>query len=156
MEPRTKHLLLLLDQAYGARAWHGTTLKGAVRGVTLDQALWRPGRGRHNIWELVLHMAYWKYAVTRRLVGGPPGGFPRSGSNWIAVDDPSPGRWKADLRLLHDTHRALLAAVRGLPPSRLNAREGSRWTNWDQIAGAAAHDLYHTGQVQLIKKLSQA
>ncbi|MEO8294829.1 MAG: DinB family protein [Gemmatimonadota bacterium] len=153
MALKTRELLTLLDQAYGARAWHGTTLKGAVRGVSVEQALWRPAPGRHNIWELVIHMAYWKYAVTRRLTGGPRGGFAHKGSNWFTVDDPSPRSWKADLRLLHESHRVLVSAVGSLSPGRLSKREGSRWTNAEQIAGAAAHDLYHTGQVQLIRKL---
>ena len=153
MDARTKDLLHLLDQAYGARAWHGTTLKGAVRGIPIEQALWRPGPRRHNIWELVLHMTYWKYAVTRRIVGGRRGGFPRNGSDWISVEDPSLKSWKADLKLLDETHHALVAAAKGLTPARLNAKEGSQWTNAEQLIGVAAHDLYHTGQVQLIKRL---
>jgi hypothetical protein len=153
MDSRIRELLRQLEQAYDARAWHGTTLKGAMRGIAVEQALWRPGPGRHNIWELVLHMAYWKYAVTRRIEGSSPGSFPRRGSNWIPVIDPTPRQWKEDLQLLQKSHLALVKAVKALRPSRLNAREGSRWTNAEQIAGAAAHDLYHTGQVQLIRKL---
>ncbi|MEO8199063.1 MAG: DinB family protein [Gemmatimonadota bacterium] len=156
MDQRINELISLLNQSYDARAWHGTTLKGAVRGVSVRVALWRPAPGRHNIWELVLHMAYWKYAVTRRLSGAARGGFPRAGSNWIAIEDPSARCWKADVKLLDEKHRALLAAVKPLSIQRLNSRDGSRWTNREQIVGAAAHDLYHTGQVQLIKRLSQA
>ena len=71
MPSRNAPLLELLDQAYGSkRAWHGTALRGALRGVTPGRALRRPGPGRHNIWELVLHIAYWKYAVTQLLTGG--------------------------------------------------------------------------------------
>lgn len=153
MHPRTENLLFLLQQGWGPGAWHGTALKGAVRGVTAKQALWRPAPGRHNIWELVLHMAYWKYAVARRISGVERGSFPRDGSNWIAVTDTSERAWKADVALLHEQHARLIAAVRKLSPSRLDATEGSKWTNAEQIAGAAAHDLYHTGQLQLIKKL---
>jgi hypothetical protein len=154
MHPETKSLLLLLQQGWGPRSWHGTALKGAVRGITVKEALWRPGHGRHNIWELVLHMAYWKYAVSRRISGVERGSFPREGSDWIPVTDPSDQAWKADIRLLYDQHAALLGAVKRLPASRLNHRNGSKWTPAEQIAGAAAHDLYHTGQLQLIKKLA--
>lgn len=156
MHPETKSLLFMLQQGWGPRSWHGTALKGAVRGVTAKEALWRPGKGRHNIWELVLHMAYWKYAVSRRISGVERGSFPREGSDWIPVRDPSERAWKADVRLLHDQHDLLLKAVRSLPPAQLHHRNGSRWTHAEQIAGAAAHDLYHTGQLQLIKKLAAA
>jgi hypothetical protein len=156
MHPRTESLLFLLHQGWGPKAWHGTALKGAVRGITTKQALWRPGPGRHNIWELVLHMAYWKYAVARRLGDNARGSFPREGSNWIKVADPSERAWKADVALLHEQHDRLIQAVKRLPASRLNRKEGSKWTNAEQIAGAAAHDLYHTGQLQLIKKLARS
>jgi hypothetical protein len=156
MHPRTESLLLLLQQGWGPKAWHGTALKGAVRGVTAREALWRPAPGRHNIWELVLHMAYWKYAVSRRLVGTERGSFPREGSDWISVADPSERAWRADVALLHEQHAALLRTVKQLPPFRLDSKEGSKWTHAEQIAGIAAHDLYHTGQLQLIKKLARS
>jgi hypothetical protein len=122
--------------------------------VSAKLALWRPAPGRHNIRELVLHMAYWKYTVTRRIGGMPKGSFPRDGSDWIAVTDPSERSWKSDIVLLHQQHAALVEAVTRLPAARLDDRNGSQWTHAEQIAGAAAHDLYHTGQLQLIKKLA--
>ena len=154
MHPRTESLLFLLQQGWGPRAWHGTALKGAVRGITATQALWRPAPERHNIWELVLHMAYWKYAVARRISGAARGSFPREGSNWVPVTDSSERAWRADLALLQQQHVLLVAAVKKLPASRLDSKDGSKWTHAEQIAGAAAHDLYHTGQLQLIKKLA--
>ncbi len=69
-QPREiRQLLSILDQAYDHRSWHGTNLRGSLRGVSLRKAAWRPGRGRHNIWELVVHAAYWKYAAGRRIAG---------------------------------------------------------------------------------------
>ncbi|HEX6209678.1 MAG TPA: hypothetical protein VF136_02805, partial [Methylomirabilota bacterium] len=62
-------LLSQIDQAYDHRSWHGTNLRGSVRGVVAEVAAWRPGPGRHNIHEIVVHAAYWKYAVRRRLTG---------------------------------------------------------------------------------------
>ena len=64
---RSSLLLELFDRAFERQAWHGPTLRGAVRSRALREALWRPGRGRHNIWEIVLHTAYWKFIVRRRL-----------------------------------------------------------------------------------------
>jgi hypothetical protein len=66
-------LLALMDQAYDRPSWHGTNLRGSVRRVTPAQAAWRPGSGRHNIWELVVHAAYWKYAAAGRVKGVAPG-----------------------------------------------------------------------------------
>jgi hypothetical protein len=154
-DPRIELLLEVLDQAFDQKGWHGTTLRGALRGMTPEEALWRPASGRHNIWELTVHAAYWKYAVRRRLTGDAAGSFPRKPSNWPAVPDvPDAAEWKQDIRLLESEHRMLREAVRTLPPAELEARSPKgMWTNAQEIHGIAAHDLYHTGQIQLIKKL---
>jgi hypothetical protein len=79
--------LSIIDQAYNRRSWHGTNLRGSIRGVSARQAAWRPAPGGHNIWELVVHAAYWKYAVWRQLTGGRRGSFPLDGSNWFPRPD---------------------------------------------------------------------
>jgi hypothetical protein len=152
---RIELLLEILDQAFDRKGWHGTTLRGALRGLTPVEALWRPGAGRHNIWELTVHAAYWKYAVRRRLAGDAMGSFPRKPSNWPTVPDtPDAAAWKQDVRLLEGEHQLLWQTVAGLKPSRLDERSPQGvWTNAEEIHGIAAHDLYHTGQIQLIKKL---
>src|SRR5688500_2523546 len=65
--PDVAQILFLLDTAYDHASWHGPNLRGAIRGVTPPRAAWRPAPGRHNIWELVVHAAYWKYVAWRRL-----------------------------------------------------------------------------------------
>jgi hypothetical protein len=149
-------LLAILDQAYDRRSWHGTNLRGAIRGVPIDLASWRPAPDRHNIWELVVHAAYWKYAVWRRLTGEARGSFPLTGSNWFArPTDRTATAWKADVALLHETHRSLRGAVERFPDRRWHQRlPKSRETAFTLVSGAAAHDLYHAGQIQLLKRLS--
>jgi hypothetical protein len=151
----TRLLLAVYDQAFDARAWHGTPLAGALRGVSVEEALWRPRRGRHNIWDIVLHTAYWKYIVRRRLTRDASAAFPRKGSNWFPLPSPPDARaWKRDLALLRDQHRLLRYAIARFPAARLSGRAWrSRWTNVATIYGIASHDLYHAGQIQLLKRL---
>jgi DinB superfamily len=148
-------LLEILDQAFDHKSWHGTTLRGALRGLTPDQALWRPGPKRHNIWELTLHAAYWKYAVRRRLAGEAVASFERAPSNWPDIPDPADAKtWKRDVAFLESEHRKLRDIVAGLTPAALAQRSPRGvWTYAEEIHGIAAHDLYHTGQIQLIKRL---
>src|SRR5215207_2982869 len=122
-DPRIKLLLEIIDQAFDRKGWHGTTLRGSMRGLSAGEALWRPAPGRHNIWELTVHAAYWKYAVRRRLAGGAASSFPRKPSNWPAVPaTPDVAAWKRDIRLLEAEHQLLRETVRTLPPAKLEAR----------------------------------
>jgi uncharacterized damage-inducible protein DinB len=147
-------LLEIIDRAYNRRSWHGTNLRGSIRGLTAAQTAWRPAPGRHNIWEIVVHAAYWKYAVWRRLTGERRGSFPLDGSNWFSRTGGSEAAWKADVALLERTHRQLRSAVEALPGGQLRRpARGGATTNVELIAGIAAHDLYHAGQIQLLKRL---
>ena len=89
-------LLAALDEGFDARAWHGPTLRGSLRGVTPPQALWRPAPGRHNIWEIAVHAAYWKYVVRRVITGAKRGSFPLKGSNWFLRDRADAALWRED------------------------------------------------------------
>jgi len=151
-------LLALMDEAFDRKAWHGTTLRGSLRGVTAVQAARRPGPGRHNIWEVAVHAAYWKYAVRRRLTGEKRGRFPLEGSNWFVR--PAPGgadeaAWRRDMALLGDEHARLREVVAALDPARLhrNTRGSAHRVDFT-LRGIAAHDLYHAGQIQLLKRLT--
>lgn len=159
MDPRIKVMLEEMKQAYFAKAWHGTTLKGSLRGLNAKQALWRPAKGRHNIWEIVMHCAYWKYAVRRRITGEKTGSFPYKGSNWFKLPEkPDDKAWKSAVALLHDMHLLLYDVVANLPPTKLDLipSRATKVPNYITILGIASHDLYHAGQIQLIKRLMKS
>jgi hypothetical protein len=148
-------LLRLIDQAYDRKAWHGPNLRGSIRGIDADTAAWRPGPERHNIWEIIVHAAYWKYTVRRRLLGEKRGSFPLKGSNWFSRPvEATAQAWRADVALLEQTHRTLRAAIAGLAAEELWSKApGSRSSNLVLIEGIAFHDVYHAGQIQSLKRL---
>jgi hypothetical protein len=143
-------VLALLDEAYEKRTWHGPNLKQSIKGVTAKQAAWRPAPGRHNIWEETLHAAYWKYALRRRIEGGKRGAFALKGSNFFARPEKgkcSEAAWRADKELLGREHRALRAAVAKVlrMPRAAKLRPS--------LYGVAFHDIYHAGQIRLLRRL---
>jgi hypothetical protein len=145
-------VLAMLDEAYEKKTWHGPNLNQSLKGVTARQAAWRPGRGRHNIWEVALHAAYWKYALRRKIEGGKRGSFVLKGSNFFAR--PEQGKlneaaWAADRRLLDREHRALRATVAQL----LGTQRAAKLL--PQLYGIAFHDIYHAGQIRLLRRLQQ-
>src|SRR5829696_7275213 len=118
---RVDLLLRNLDQGYDHKSWHGTVLRGSLRGLSAEQAAWRPGPARHNIWEIAVHAAYWKYAAWRRLTGATRGSFPLKGSNWFKRPvELSDAAWRSDLALLDEMHRVLRESASRLPPAALN------------------------------------
>jgi hypothetical protein len=149
-------LLQLIDEAYDHKAWHGPNLRGSLRGIDSDLAAFRPQPQRHNIWEIAVHAAYWKYVVRRRLTGEKRGSFPLKGSNWFSrTGDDGAGAWKADLKLLGEVHASLRDTVAALPLGRLHEiPDGSKLDHATLIRGIACHDVYHAGQVQSLKRLA--
>ncbi|HXC48871.1 MAG TPA: DinB family protein [Candidatus Sulfotelmatobacter sp.] len=143
-------VLALLDEGYSRKTWHGPNLRQSLKGVSARQAAWRPAPGRHNIWEFALHSAYWKYAVRRRIDGGKRGSFILKGSNFFPR--PEKGKatevaWRADLALLEREHKELEAAIRRVLKTSLAKKL------LPALYGVAFHDVYHAGQIRLLRRL---
>lgn len=146
-------LLEIIEQGYQWKTWHGPNLVQSLRGVSARQAAWRPQPGRHNIWEIAVHAAYWKYAVRRRLLGEPRGSFALKGSNWFRR--PEPGKavekaWAEDRARLEREHVKLRAAVARYLKGRPTERA------LQMIFGVAFHDVYHAGQIRLLRRLENS
>ncbi len=143
-------ILALLDEGYEKRTWHGPNLKQSLRGISAKQAAWRPAADRHNIWEETVHAAYWKYAARRRIEGGKHGSFALKDSNFFLRPEtgkPSETAWRADKKLLEREHRALRAAV----AKAMKTSHGAKFLR--QLYGVAFHDVYHAGQIRLLRRL---
>ncbi len=149
---RNPLLLQLFEEAFERKTWHGPNLWQALKAVSAKQAAWRPGRGRHNIWEEALHTAYWKYAVRRRLEGGKRGTFALKGSNFFPR--PEPGKlteaaWKAAKELLRNEHRALRKSIEATLKKPVSDKV------LRMLWGVALHDVYHAGQIRLLRRLAE-
>ena len=114
-----------LQPAPGRKNWHGgPTPVGALRGVDAEQAAWRPTSGRKSVWELALHIAYWKYAVRRHLVADEQPRFPRSPANFPRLPDSADERaWASDE--FCKTELGLPGALGVLDESKLNVDGGA-------------------------------
>ena len=150
-----KILLRLVEESYVKKAWHGPNLRGSIRGMTLEEASWRPNPSRHNIWEIIVHCTYWKYIVRRRILGEKKGSFAFKGSNWfkrpIVLTSEALSQ---DIALLERTHRSMVEAIESLTPGALSRiPKNSKVSNESIIRGIASHDVYHAGQIQLLRRL---
>lgn len=160
MKKRKQHreleiLLRLVEESYAKKAWHGPNLRGSIRGITLEEAAWRPHPDRHNIWEIVVHCAYWKYIVRRRILREKKGSFALKGSNWFKRPIVlTPAALSQEIALLEQTHQTMVEAIQALQPGTLSRfPKNSKVSNESIIRGIASHDVYHAGQIQLLRRL---
>lgn len=140
-----------LNRAFRADAWHGPAVMEILADVTAEQAAARPLANAHTIWELVKHMAYWKEVVRERIGGAAP--ETDEARNFPVIRDPSPRAWVEALADLEREHAALREAVEALEDGQLDEPPpGGRSVLYVQIHGMVQHDLYHAGQIVLLKK----
>jgi len=151
---------LLADQirrAFEGDAWHGDSLREILAGVSAQSAAAHPVPNAHSIWELVLHIAAWDDAVIRRAGGhtvtlGDKQNFP-------PVEDTSEAAWQGTLESIRKTHTSLVKTVAAFPDSRLQEQvPGKKQDYYDfyyMFSGIVQHELYHAGQIALLKKFSQ-
>jgi uncharacterized damage-inducible protein DinB len=147
----TKRIADQLHRAYAGGAWHGPALRELLNGVTAKQAAARPLAGTHSIWQLVLHITAWKKAVRQRVMEKVVELSPRE--DWPPVGKASAAAWRRTLKALDRAHRQLEATVARLPESRLKRIvPGRKHTVYFLLHGLVQHDLYHAGQIALLKK----
>jgi uncharacterized damage-inducible protein DinB len=144
-----------LRRAFAGEAWHGDSLFEILEGVTAAQAAARPIKNAHTIWELVLHIAAWDNAVLRRF-GGVAVEL-SDAENFPTVTDASETAWRKTLAEVRRVHEELVEALSVLPDSQLDekvpGKEGAHYTFYYMLHGVVQHELYHAGQIALLKKM---
>jgi len=145
-----------LRRAFEGSAWHGPAVLELLTDVDAATAAARPIADVHSIWELLLHIAVWDNAAMVRLTGKKwqPTGL----HNFPAVPaKPGEGAWRKAVAASQRTHEKLVKIVAALPPSRLHDRvPGKRYDFYHMLHGVAQHELYHAGQIAILKKAAQA
>ena len=143
-----------ISRGFNGDAWHGDPLMKILDGVTAKQAAARPIEGAHSIWEILNHLSTWRPAIVTRLSGKPA---ELSGKNdWPPVTDTSETAWRNSLSELRQRQEALLEAVRAFPENRLNDNAPNRdHSYYVMLQGIVQHDLYHAGQIAILKKAAK-
>ena len=143
-----------LRRAFRGEAWHGDSLFEILNRVTAAQAAARPIPHAHTIWELVLHIAAWDSAVRRRLAGESL--ELSDEQNFPPVKDTSESAWRKTLEHVRRVHDELVQAVSETPDTRLTeqvpGKQGAHYNFYYMLHGVVQHELYHAGQIALLKK----
>jgi uncharacterized damage-inducible protein DinB len=157
MTSATSESALIAEQlrlAFEGDAWHGPALLELLQDVDATTAAAKPLPDVHSIWELVLHIAAWDAAACRRIGGekiqltGP--------ANFPLVPKPTGAAWRKAVAHAERTHDALVKTVATLPESRLRDRvPGKKYDFYFMLHGVAQHELYHAGQIAILKKAAR-
>jgi uncharacterized damage-inducible protein DinB len=146
-----KRIVDQLKRAYEGEAWHGPSLRELLSGVTAKTAASKPLAHAHSIWEIVLHVAVWENAVRRRLEGEAL--ELSQEEDWPPVNDISETAWKNALAVLENGHKQLRETILRLTEGRLSEMTpGKNHSVYFMLHGIIQHDLYHAGQIALLKK----
>jgi len=153
--PRAESFLIAdqLRRAFEGDAWHGPALLELLLDVDAATAAAKPLLDVHSIWELVLHVAAWDGAACRRL-GGETVQLTGT-ANFPVVAKTTEGAWRKAVAHAKRAHDVLVKTVAALPESRLRERvPGKRYDFYFMLHGVAQHELYHAGQIAILKKAS--
>ena len=141
-----------LKRAFEGEAWHGPSVRELLATTTCAQAAERPIPGAHTIWEIVVHMGVWESVARRRLLGETIADLPPE-QDWPAVKNATEPAWRKELEELEKSHVQMRRAIAELTDERLRERvPGEGYTVYVMLHGVIQHDLYHAGQIALLKK----
>ncbi|HZW94607.1 MAG TPA: DinB family protein [Candidatus Eremiobacteraceae bacterium] len=140
-----------LRRAFEGDAWHGPALLELLQDADAASAAAKPVRAAHSIWELVLHIAAWDGAALHRIAGET---IQLTGDrNFPVVPKPTEAAWRKAVAHAKRTHDTLVKTVASLPEPRLRDRvPGKKYDFYHLLHGVAQHELYHAGQIAILKK----
>jgi uncharacterized damage-inducible protein DinB len=141
-----------LRRAFEGDAWHGPAVRELLVDVTAAKAAAKPLSNAHSIWEIVLHIATWEAVVHRRLLGESIGELPPE-QDWRPVQDTHEVAWRQAIHDLEQGHRALRETIARSHEARLaETVPGKEYSVYHMLHGIIQHDLYHAGQIAVLKK----
>lgn len=147
-----ERILDQMDRAFAGDAWHGPPLKPMLDGLTAEDASKHPIHKAHSIWELVNHLTTWNTIVHDELLGATAELTPEL--DWPPVWEATDVEWKRAVQKLVDARGRLRKTVEGLRDEQLDEQPSKRTNNsrYLMLHGIVQHDLYHAGQIAVLKK----
>ena len=140
-----------MDRALNGEAWHGPHLEELLKDVSAEQASAHPVKGAHSIWQLVNHIAAWNLILASRALGSAVSVTPEQ--DWPPVSDTSAASWKKALENMREARARLRAATLSLKDAQLDdIAPGKDHSLYVMLHGGVQHDLYHAGQIAVLKK----
>jgi uncharacterized damage-inducible protein DinB len=147
----TNRILDQMDRAFSGEAWHGPDLMQLLNGISSEDASKHPVPGAHSIWELVNHIAAWNAIVQQKSKGEPV--EVTTELDWPPVWEVSEVAWKRSLATLAENRTRLRNYLQTVRDDQLDEKvQRENYSQYVLLHGSVQHDLYHAGQIAVLKK----
>lgn len=148
-----ERLLDQYDRVMHGNAWHGDAIWQILDGISAECAAARPVADAHSIWEILMHMTFWEGVSSRRLAGERAGLVEDEALNFPATPEPTEANWQKTREEFRASNQKLREALAKLDPARLDTLSAAgKRTFYDEAHGVIQHNVYHAGQIALLKK----
>jgi len=154
MTEEIKRIYKNMSATYDGQPWHGDNLLSLLSGITAEKAATRPERLSHSIAEIVCHMTAWRYFVIEKIKGNAEYEVWDTELNWRKIVAMNETEWKTIQDDLLKSQTQLLQHIEQIPESIMSTIVDGRKYNFRlMLQGIVQHDIYHSGQISMIKKL---
>jgi uncharacterized damage-inducible protein DinB len=146
-----KRILDQFKRSYQGEAWHGPSVREVLENVNAEKAAAHPIPAVHSIWEITQHIAAWQHYVCKRLQGQAFEATPEQ--DWPMADSRDEQAWQDTLQELDSGYQKLVAHLSQLSDKDLEKEvPGKPYDLYFMIHGVIQHNLFHAGQIVLLKK----
>ncbi|WP_348798881.1 DinB family protein [Flavobacterium adhaerens] len=147
-----KRILNLYQSIYNGNPWLEVTLVNTLKDITAEQAYRKTNPKLNTIWEIVNHLIQWRRNILRRMQGEtittPEHNY------FVPILDPSEAAWEQSLQSLAKTQELWNSYFEKLEDSDLEKiYTNNGHSYYEHIHGIIQHDIYHLGQIVILKKL---
>jgi hypothetical protein len=124
-----------------------------LKGVTAEVASAKRVPGAHSIWEIVNHLIAWQKMAIATIDGAPYATL-KDDADWPPVTSTSDGDWASTVAELQSSFATLCSKLDVFSDERLKENIPGADYSWGVLLrGIAEHDLYHAGQIGLLKRV---
>lgn len=155
MQKEISRLVDMFSSAAHGKTWHGQSVWETLQNITAEEAAVHPIPESHSIWDYLLHIINWRdYAIRTLLDDQPYIVDLNTEKDWTTITDFSPEAWEATLELYKTSTEELSEAIKTIGDSKLEEIVlEHKFTFYTLLHGVIQHDIYHSGQIVLLKKM---
>ena len=147
--------IMKFETLHSGRPWFGESVDKKLSDLTEDEVFMKPLAGVHSIAEILNHIAQWRIEIASRLQTGTINLKENDPNDWIDLIQLKKMGWENVKMEFYNSKNSLINFLKSTNDDFLNkpVKEGSKATYRHFIEGLIDHDIYHLGQVGLVKKM---